>query len=33
MLDPQLPDTLLKPDELQVVIEDLCRQYGGAKEQ
>jgi hypothetical protein len=31
MLDPQLPDTLLKPDELQVVIEDLCRQYGGAK--
>jgi hypothetical protein len=29
MLDIQLPDTLLKADELQVFIETLCAKYGG----
>ncbi len=28
MLGAELPDTLLKPDELQVFIEDMCRKYG-----
>ncbi|RJQ43946.1 MAG: hypothetical protein C4538_11185 [Nitrospiraceae bacterium] len=27
--EDELPDTLLKPDELQDVIESLCRKYGG----
>jgi hypothetical protein len=29
MLEPQLPGSLLKPDELQLFIETLCSKYGG----
>lgn len=31
MLDPDLPEVLLPPEELQALLERLCMQYGGEK--
>ena len=32
MLQAELPDKLLEPDELQVFIEGMCRKYGGERD-